>query len=112
MHRILTRELRQAGLLCIREGSELNPAPPFSVNSLTGRAVVSSQTASLRKLVMFNASPSVSGLSFVSPYWLQTTAVGNSIKFQLTALSPPTLFKNTLLIKKKKYVYLYIYIYK
>lgn len=107
MHRILTKELRQAGLICIREGSELNAAPPFSVNSLTGRAVVSNQTVSLRKLVMFNASPSISGLSFASPYWLQTTAVGNSIKFQLTALSPPTLFKNTFLIFKKIYISIY-----
>lgn len=43
---ILARELRQAGLIFLREARELNQSPPVPVVSLTGRAVVSSQAVS------------------------------------------------------------------
>lgn len=44
---------------------------------------------------------SIPGLSFAPPYRLKTSAVGNSVQFQITALSPPAVFQRTFLIKRK-----------
>lgn len=79
------------GLIFLREGHGLNPSPPFPVVSLTGRAGLSTQTLTEPKM-LHHSVLFIPGLLFASPYRLKTIAVGNSVKFQLTALSPPVVF--------------------